>query len=339
MARNYRVDIIGKKFNRLTVIEEDLSIDKRFPNGAKKHYYKCLCDCGNYHIAEKQAITSGHTKSCGCAKIGCRVEGLTGRRFNRLTVIERDIERDLKEIEKVRNGEKTGSNTHWLCRCDCGNIKSVAGFQLKSGHTQSCGCYFSEVISQRNKDLCTETNYYEKENGVVNVYSRNKDDYFTVDECDYDYIKNWFWRKDFKGYWVANVRQDDEFDKNMIRVHQLIAIRKYNKYDNKIYIPEHLNRNKSDNTRSNIILKTIAENARNRSLSKANSSGKTGVSFDKNKGKYVAYIMYNYKHKYLGAYDTYDEAVKVRKDAEIEYGFTCDDVFPEQDFEYIETQK
>ena len=102
-------------------------------------------------------------------------------------------------------------------------------------------------------------------------------------------------------------------------------------YDKDKFIPDHIDRNKSNNTESNLRLLTVAENARNRSLSKTNTSGKTGVRYEKTKGKYTAEIMINYVSHYLGDFDTYEEAVQVRKEAELRFGFTCDDVFPEQD--------
>lgn len=52
-------DIIGKKFNRLLVLE--------FSHNKKSYkFYKCICDCGNIKIVYKSHLTSGHTKSCGC---------------------------------------------------------------------------------------------------------------------------------------------------------------------------------------------------------------------------------------------------------------------------------
>lgn len=52
---------------------------------------------------------------------------LSGNRFGRLTVIERDH-------------SKNGKVVFWLCKCDCGKTKSVSGGNLRSGHTKSCGC-------------------------------------------------------------------------------------------------------------------------------------------------------------------------------------------------------
>ena len=58
---NFKIDLIGKKFGLLTVIEE-------LPDRDKKGYlkYKCQCDCGNICEVQGQYLRSGDTKSCGC---------------------------------------------------------------------------------------------------------------------------------------------------------------------------------------------------------------------------------------------------------------------------------
>lgn len=54
-----------------------------------------------------------------------------------------------------------------------------------------------------------------------------------------------------------------------------------------------------------------------------NTSGKTGVYFNKNIGKWLAYIRFNNKNKHLGYFKTFEEARDVRIKAEIEvYGFS-----------------
>lgn len=56
---------------------------------------------------------------------------LTGQRFGRLTVIAYD------------HAEHDGA--HWLCKCDCGTEKVLAGYSLRSGSTKSCGCLKSDA--------------------------------------------------------------------------------------------------------------------------------------------------------------------------------------------------
>ena len=64
-------------------------------------------------------------------------QDLTGQKFGRLLVVER--------VESTKYG-----NAKWLCRCACGNKKIVAAGNLKSGHTQSCGCFEKEQTIKRS---------------------------------------------------------------------------------------------------------------------------------------------------------------------------------------------
>lgn len=56
-------NIIGKKFGRLTVIEDTGKRKDR------RRIYLCLCDCGNYKEVNSKYLLCGDTKSCGCLKI------------------------------------------------------------------------------------------------------------------------------------------------------------------------------------------------------------------------------------------------------------------------------
>ena len=57
----------------------------------------------------------------------------------------------------------------------------------------------------------------------------------------------------------------------------------------------------------------------NQRLKKTNKSGKSGVHFDKARGKWLASITVNMKTITLGRYLDKQEAIRVRKRAEIEY--------------------
>lgn len=92
---------------------------------------------------------------------------------------------------------------------------------------------------------------------------------------------------------------------------------------------------KSDNRKDNLELKTIADNARNRSLSKVNTSGKTGVHWSKAKQRWSSYICVDYKNIYLGDYEEFENAVEARLAAEEKYGYICDNVIPENATEVI----
>ena len=85
---------------------------------------------------------------------------------------------------------------------------------------------------------------------------------------------------------------------------------------------DHVNHDRRDNRLSNLRLATQAENCRNFSRRYDNSSGVTGVSWDKDRKKWVAQIaLPGGKNRYLGRYSSLEDAALARKKAEIQYGF------------------
>jgi hypothetical protein len=61
------VNIIGKSFNRLTVIKE---VDKNIPNNtSKSRLFLCQCSCGELKTVSYSHIIGNYIKSCGCLHI------------------------------------------------------------------------------------------------------------------------------------------------------------------------------------------------------------------------------------------------------------------------------
>ena len=60
---------------------------------------------------------------------------LVGERFERLLVLSRS--------ENSLSGK-----VKWLCRCDCGNEKTIGSAALRSGATRSCGCFNLERCAE-----------------------------------------------------------------------------------------------------------------------------------------------------------------------------------------------
>lgn len=65
---------------------------------------------------------------------------LTGQRYGRLTAVE-------------YTGRYCGKIRLWLCRCDCGQLCEVMLNNLRSGHTQSCGCLSRDEPNRKKYDL------------------------------------------------------------------------------------------------------------------------------------------------------------------------------------------
>ena len=67
--------------------------------------------------------------------LAMKFEDLTNKKFNKLLVISL--------------AEKKNTRYYWLCKCDCGNNKIIAGSKIKNGQTKSCGCL--NTINRKNK--------------------------------------------------------------------------------------------------------------------------------------------------------------------------------------------
>lgn len=73
---------------------------------------------------------------------------------------------------------------------------------------------------------------------------------------------------------------------------------------------DHKNNNSLDNRRSNLRLATPLQNAQNARIRKDNTSGYKGVFWDKHAQKWRARIRVNKRYKYLGCFDTPEDAYK-----------------------------
>lgn len=84
---------------------------------------------------------------------------------------------------------------------------------------------------------------------------------------------------------------------------------------------DHINGDRTDNRLDNLRLVDRVGNSRNHARNMNNSSGVTGVYWDRRRAKWTAAIKIDYKTVYLGAFDNLDDAAQARKHAEIKYGF------------------
>ena len=84
---------------------------------------------------------------------------------------------------------------------------------------------------------------------------------------------------------------------------------------------DHINHIRDDNRLENLRLVTRQENRRNQSRSVKNTSGVIGVSRYEARNQWQSQIKVNGKNIHLGFYNDFEEAVKVRKEAENKYDF------------------
>ena len=129
-----RADLSGQKFGRYTVLRHDTETVK---NGGRMPNYICQCDCGSEpRSVGRQCLVRGDATSCGCLHKRNNNHDLVGQVFGRWTVLSRD-----------RSKTGASQNSKYLCRCECGNEKSVPTRNLLNSDSQSCGCLQKERTS------------------------------------------------------------------------------------------------------------------------------------------------------------------------------------------------
>ena len=84
---------------------------------------------------------------------------------------------------------------------------------------------------------------------------------------------------------------------------------------------DHINRDKSDNRPENLRIVSRSVNAQNLPKLKSNTSGHTGVYFNKRLNKWAAQIKHHGQTTHLGTFTDKNDACRVRKSAEIALGF------------------
>ena len=226
---------------------------------------------------------------------------ISGMEFGYLTAIEPTDKRHRKDVV-------------WLCRCRCGTMLEMPATRLILNNTLSCGCIQKEKIKRANK-------YF----GGTSLEKSLKDPVTST--------------RSMSGY-VGVTRKRDKWQAYITYKREHISLGVYEKLEDavkarargkeavmadatellKIYEAIHENDealpSKSTLPKNDLPYEPRVVNNQPTTAAKRldNKSGYTGVSFRKN--KWEARICYNKLRYFLGRFDTQDEAIKARQDAE-----------------------
>lgn len=119
-----------------------------------------------------------------------------------------------------------------------------------------------------------------------------------VDDDDWEYLKKFKWYASTQGYAVMSIYSEKKNVK--IKMHRFIMQAK------KGQIIDHLSKNKLDNRKENLRVATASQNSQN--TFSYGSVRLKGVSYDKRRNKYKAYIQKDKKSYYIGSFNTAFEA-------------------------------
>ena len=299
-------DLTGQRFGRLTVIER--AENQYTAGGNSKVMWRCHCDCGNEKNIGSGELKSGDTRSCGCLHkeqvSQTMKKDLTGKKFGRLTVLYQTAPR------YSPNGIPA---TIYHCLCDCSQEVDIRGCHLSSGATQSCGCLHRETVKNIGHQNKKENLYDLSGPYGIGYTSNNEKFYFDLE--DYNKIKNYCWWMKNDGYICAQDNQSGE----TIQLHRFI-MNLHNISSNANICVDHIKtEDKFDNRKCNLRIVEQYKNNQNHRLYNSNTSGVSGVTFQKSNNKWIARISYKNKRYHLGIFDNFEDAVAARKKAEEKY--------------------
>lgn len=150
-------------------------------------------------------------------------------------------------------------------------------------------------------------NKYEILGEVTLIYAKSKDgriEFTKIDTTDLEKVmkhpNKWhvYYDKRTKKYYVRSARYG-----KTILLHRLVMD------EPRGLVVDHKNHDGMDNRKSNLKSVTIQENGQNRKgASRVSNSGVRGVSWNKNSKKWLVYLSVNKKRKYLGGFESLEEA-------------------------------
>lgn len=191
----------------------------------------------------------------------------------------------LKAVERVANNKY--GRTVWSCICECGVTKSIATTSLMSGSVISCGCYHKEYLEDLKNKTKEERLTRNSWRGMKErCDNKNNHRYYLYGAKGITYCEEW---SDFK-----NFLKDMGLRKSGQTLDRIDGSKGYSK--------------------SNCRWTDLTTQAYNQVC--RGSSGVHGVRRSKNKKGWTAHISKNNVYHYLGTFESFEEAVSKRIEAE-----------------------
>lgn len=163
---------------------------------------------------------------------------LTGQKFGRLSVIKKIDIRDSSNIKRIL----------WLCKCDCGNERTLLSNQLITGNTKSCGCYNREKMLKPYGEATKNIRYNDYKTRSIKkniIFSLSKEKFFEIitDNCFYcgaeplTIIKSKYNNGDFACNGIDRINNNEGYtDKNVVTCCKICNQAKSNMNINDFYI-------------------------------------------------------------------------------------------------------
>ena len=186
-------------------------------------------------------------------------------------------------------GKENNKHYSWNCRCICGNLTIVRGSHLIAGKIKSCGCYRDELRIKHN--MCNTPTYNSWDCMIQRCLNPNNTNYDNYGGKGVSICERWF---NFKHF--LEDMGERPLGKSIDRINP-----------------------QGNYELSNCRWATDFQQNQNQRVKTSNKTGVCGVSFDKRRNKYLAQIVTNGRHRFLGRFNGLSEAIEARHMAEQKY--------------------
>jgi hypothetical protein len=225
------------------------------------------------------------------------------------------------ELGKCICGDPKCTIPYGLCHCGC-KEKSPISKKTWKGRNAIKGepARFIEGHAARITPIIEDAVPFKIDGVYCRLIPLTQGMYAIVDEADYVWLMQWKWcvyksANECCTYYAVRNSPNDNFSHHPIPMHRFILGLEYGDVDQ----ADHINCfNTLDNRRANLRISDTTEQACNKRKNSTNTSGYKRVSWDKERGKWVAVIGFRRKTIFLGrferkedAYSAYCEAAKL----------------------------
>ena len=106
-----KLNLIGQKYNRLTVIS-------KAPTQGKRGYWNVKCECGTEFKVRTDSLRNGHTKSCGCIHKEILDSGVLRRKYKRPKTYYKRWKSMIRRCENVNDSAYQYYGAKGISVCD-----------------------------------------------------------------------------------------------------------------------------------------------------------------------------------------------------------------------------
>jgi len=203
--------------------------------------------------------------------------------------------------------EHTGKNekgkTMWMCRCHCGKEFNVVAVSISTGNTKSCGCRKQANYKGVNKG--EENAGYKHGETKTRLYEIWKDMRYRCNNEN---------NQAYKYYGAKGIKVCEEWNSSYLVFREWAYSTGYSSELTIDRIDV-----KGNYEPSNCKWSNRQTQVRNRGVNKNSKSGVTGVTWNPRNRNWVAKIMNDRKATSLGSYNSLEEAIIARRNAETKY--------------------